>query len=290
MRQLVSTNRFGLSWRPQLSAGILAQRDRVDCLEVIPRPGMAPRSLEAQALAALAREIPVSVHSIDLGLATTLPVEARRLDAIARLIDRIQPESWSEHLAFVRAGGIEIGHLAAPPRSAGSIDGTLRNLDLARRITGLAPAIENIATLIDPPASTMSEAEWLGGILAGSDNSLLLDLHNVYSNALNFGLDARSFVDSLPLERVRTIHVAGGVWTGPSDGGQRYLDDHLHSVPDPVFALLEHVAARTSQPLTVILERDGHFPPISHLLAELDRARDAVGRGREAQARVLTAA
>ena len=64
------------------------------------------------------------------------------------------------------------------------------------------------------------------------------------------------------------------------DGNRRLLDDHLHDVPDPVYELLEHVAARTSTPLTVILERDGNYPPMLDLLVQLDRARSAVERGR----------
>jgi len=41
-----------------------------------------------------------------------------RLDKMARLVEQVRPQFWSEHLAFVRGGGIEIGHLAAPPRIA----------------------------------------------------------------------------------------------------------------------------------------------------------------------------
>ena len=51
-------------------------------------------------------------------------------------------------------------------------------------------------------------------------------------------------------------------------------------MPEPVWALLADVAARVSQPLTVILERDGAYPPLSSLLAELDRALAALARGR----------
>lgn len=54
----------------------------------------------------------------------------------------------------------------------------------------------------------------------------------------------------------------------------------MHDVPDPVFALLEYVAARAPQPLTVVLERDGSYPAMSHLLEQLDRARTAMARGR----------
>lgn len=256
----MATDRFGFSWRPELAAGVLLNRDRVDVVEVIPGEAVDASSVHARALSTLSREMPVILHSIDLGPAATTLVEVKRVEKLARLIERIRPESWSEHLAFVRAGGIEIGHLAAPPRDPATVDGTLTNLETLARITGIAPEIENIATLIDPPGSTMTEDAWLGAILRGGGNGWLLDLHNVYANAVNFGFDPLEFLNSLPLGRVRTIHLAGGKWIEDARARRRYLDDHLHPVPDPVYGLLEHVAMRVSQPLTVILERDGAFP------------------------------
>jgi uncharacterized protein (UPF0276 family) len=58
------------------------------------------------------------------------------------------------------------------------------------------------------------------------------------------------------------------------------LDDHLHDVPEPVFRLLTTVAGRAVRPLSVILERDGNFPSMDCLIAQLDRAREAVAAGR----------
>ena len=65
-----------------------------------------------------------------------------------------------------------------------------------------------------------------------------------------------------------------GKWIG------RILDDHLHDPPEPVYDLLAALAARCPNPLTVILERDGAYPPMPQLLAQLDRARAAVEFGR----------
>lgn len=277
-----ANDRFGLSWRPELAAGVLLNRGRVDCIEVISDDYLDADSKRVRALATLGRELPVLLHSIHLGPATTSRVEDKRIEKLARLVDRIRPESWSEHLAFVRAGGIEIGHLTAPPRDAATVEGTLANLDRIRLVIGAAPEIENIATLLEPPGSTMTEQTWLSAIFAACPNGWLLDLHNVYANALNFGFDAREFLSALPLDRVRTIHLAGGKWIEDRASHRRYLDDHLNPVPDPVYELLAFTAARAPQPLTVILERDGSFPATADLLAELDLARAAVARGRKA--------
>lgn len=273
-------DRVGLGWRSQLAVGILSNLDRIDVVEVIADDFFdAPRH-ERRALRTLAAQTPVSLHGVSLGLASSVAVEPKRLDQMARLCAEIEPVSWSEHLAFVRGGGVEIGHLAAPPRTAATTEGALANLTRARTIVGVAPQVENVATLIDPPGSDRDEATWLAEILRGSNCDLLLDLHNLYANARNFNFDPFEFIARIPPESIASIHLAGGKWIG-APNARRLLDDHLHDVPDPIYLLLAEVAARTSRSLTVILERDGDFPPINCLLDELDRARQALARGRE---------
>jgi len=220
------------------------------------------------------------VHGVALGPASTAPVDAFRLEKLARLVDRVEPAFWSEHLACVRAGDIEIGHLAAAPRTEATIDATAANLSRAAALVGARPMVENISTLMEPPASDRSEAEWISSVIAASGCDLLLDLHNVHANSLNFGFDPLDYLDRLDPERIGAIHLAGGCWINTAGDEQRYLDDHLHDVPDPVYDLLAEVGARVRRPLTVILERDGRFPPMSDLLWQLDRARAALAQGR----------
>lgn len=274
-------DRVGLGWRGELAAGILDHIQDLDVLEVIAEDWMGVPARERLALRALARDCPLVLHGVALGPASASPVETKRLDALARLVETVAPLAWSEHLAFVRAGGVEIGHLAAPPRTARTVEGAIANLRLAARIVGSVPAVENIATLIDPPASTLDEPSWTRAIVEGAGAPLLLDLHNLHANALNFGSRPVDLLHAMPLERVSMVHVSGGHWLQPAGAAPRLLDDHVHDVPDDVFLLLEELARTVRQPLTVILERDGRYPAFEELLAQLARARAALGRGRE---------
>ena len=280
MREMTGfKDRVGLGWRRQLAAGILSNLDRIDIVEVIADDFFdAPRH-ERRALRTLAAQTPVTLHGVSLGLASSVAVETKRVDQMAQLCGEIGPVSWSEHLAFVRGGGFEIGHLAAPPRTSATTDGALANLARATTIVGVAPQVENVATLIDPPGSDRDEATWVSEIVCGSNCDLLLDLHNLYANALNFNFDPVDFIARMPPESIASIHLAGGKWIG-GRGARRLLDDHLHDVPDPVYDLLAEAAARATRSLTVILERDGDFPSIACLLYQLDRARQALARGR----------
>jgi uncharacterized protein len=278
-------DRVGLGWRGELAASILERLAEIEVVEVIAEDWIHAGRREAAALADLAASCPLLLHGVSLGLASSEPVAGWRLERLARLVERVRPQAWSEHLAFVRAGGVEIGHLAAPPRTPATIEGALRNLERARRTVGALPCLENVATLIDPPGSRLAEGEWCGAIVGAGNATMLLDLHNLYANALNFGLEPEVLLRSMPLERVAMVHLSGGCWIA-APGGPRLLDDHLHDVPDPVYSLLETLARCTPLPLTVIVERDGNYPAFDALLGQVGRARAALARGRAARAPV----
>lgn len=282
-------DRFGLTWHPSLAGQVLAHGHRLDILEVIPEGRFLDSRRARRALKTLSRAIPVAIHGVSLGLASAAGVDPVRLDAFARLVDEVAPESWSDHLAFVRGGGVELGHLAAPTRSALTVEATAENLDRAARRVGTRPLAENVATLIDPPGSDHSEQAWLLALLEASGSDLLLDLHNLVTNGRNLGYDPAALVDALPAHRIRSIHIAGGVEVVAATGERRMLDDHRHAVPDEVYALLERVGARVPHGLDVILERDGAFPTFEAMLAEIDRARVALAAGRARRAASSTA-
>lgn len=289
VRLVSSGDRFGLTWHPAIAAGVLANQDQIDLVEVIPEGRFLESRDGRRALGRLARTMPVSIHAVSLGLASAAPVDAHRLDHLARLIGEIEPESWSEHLAFVRSGGIELGHLAAPPRTDLMVERVAANVERARRSVGSYPSLENVATPLDPPGSDLPEALWLQRVFDRSPAGVLLDLHNLYTNGTNFGFDPAAVIAALPVERIRTIHIAGGVETTGHRGETRRIDDHLHDVPAAVYDLLAIAGERIRHPVDVVLERDGAFPPMSQLLAQLDRAREALAFGRARAARLAGA-
>jgi uncharacterized protein (UPF0276 family) len=281
---MITNDRFGLTWHPALAPDIVRARDRIDTLEVIPEVALRATRGDRDFLCILAREIPVSLHGVSLGLASASAVEQWRLDQMAQLVEKVRPENWSEHLAFVRAGDIELNHLAAPPRTDATLEGLTANLRRARSTVGMLPALENVATLLDPPGSTCDEQTWLCDVLAATGAPLLLDLHNVCTNAVNLHYDAKALIRALPLDRVSTVHIAGGSdIVDTATGCTLRVDDHRHDVPADVFELLTLVGALARQPLTIVLERDGDFCSFERLLEELARAKVALAAGRDAQ-------
>jgi len=112
--------------------------------------------------------------------------------------------------------------------------------------------------------------------------------HNLYANACNFGQNPFVILDSMPLERVASVHLSGGHWENGPDGRSRLIDDHIHDPPPAVYELLEVLAFKAPQPLTVIIERDGRYPDFAALLEQIARARAALAIGR-ARRREITA-
>jgi uncharacterized protein len=134
-----TVDRVGLGWRSELAPGILLNLDRIDAVEMIADDYFDASRSKLRALRTLARQVPLLLHGIGLGLASAAPVDQRRLERMARGVEAVDPAYWSEHLAFVRGAGIEIGHLAAPPRNAATLEGATRNLDRARTTVGSLP-------------------------------------------------------------------------------------------------------------------------------------------------------
>ena len=116
----------------------------------------------------------------------------------------------------------------------------------------------------------MAEEEFINAIIADSGCEMLLDVNNVYVNSINHRYDPIEFIDSLPLESVRYMHVAGHF----DEAEDLKVDTHGTDVIEAVWALLDETYKRVG-PVPTLLERDFNFPELSSLLAEVQRIRDA---------------
>jgi uncharacterized protein (UPF0276 family) len=262
---------IGIGWRPELALPI----DRYEGLgfvEVIAE-GFDTGPIAAPLERLRARGVAIVPHGISLSLGGAEPPDRAGLAALGRLATRLGAPLVGEHVAFVRAGGVEAGHLLPLPRTREALEVLVANVRAARRALPVPLALENIAALVEWPGAEMDEASFLAEALERADALLLLDVANVYANARNHGWDPRAYLDRLPLERLAYVHVAGGV-----ERGGLYHDSHAHPVPAVVLGLLEDVSARVAVP-GVLLERDDRFPPNAEIVAELDAIAAAVARG-----------
>ena len=274
MAMSIHTERLGrgLGWRPELD-GAVARAD-LGFLEVVAE-SIGPRRLPAGVEAARERGLAVVPHGIRLSLGGAEHPDARRLEHLASVAERVCAPLVSEHIAFVRAHGQESGHLLPVPRTYEGLEILAENITIAQRALPVPLALEHVAALVEWPDTDMDEAEFVSELLERTDALLLLDLSNLFANAHNHGYDALEALTRFPLERIAYVHVGGGVFR---DGV--YHDTHADAVVPGVLAMVEELHALTDAP-GVLLERDDDFPPQDELLAELRAIDEAARRGSE---------
>jgi uncharacterized protein (UPF0276 family) len=263
----------GIGWRREI-AGFVADLPGLRFTEVVAEsvPGGGP---VPEGLAGLRdRGVAVVPHGVRLSLGGAEPVQPARVAHLAHCARALSAPLVSEHIAFVRAGGTEAGHLLPVPRSRDAVAAIVDNVRRTQAELPVPIALEPIASLVDWPDDELAEADFITEILDRTGALLLLDVANVYANARNRGEDPLDLLDRLPLERIAYVHVAGGA---EHDG--LYHDTHTDAVPAEVLDLVSELARR-HQPPAFLLERDGDYPPADRLREELDAIADAAGLAR----------
>jgi hypothetical protein len=254
---------LGIGWRPEL-AHFIDRHPGLGFVELLAEDFDPRRPLPLALEGLRERGVTFVVHGISLSLGGAEPPDPRRVDHLARLAERVGAVLVSDHVCFVRAGGLESGHLLPVPRTREMLEVLVENVQLARAALPVPLALENIATLVEWPSPELDEASLIAELLERTDTLLLLDLANLYANARNHGWEPLGWLERLPLERLAYVHMAGGV-----EHRGRYHDTHAHPLPREPLELLAALCERTRPP-GVLLERDDHFPPDAELAAELD--------------------
>ena len=263
---------LGIGWRPELALLIDRRRD-LGFIELLAEDFDPRGPLPAPVEQLRRRGVAVIPHGVTLSLGGAEPIDKERLAALTGLAERVAAPLVSEHVAFVRGGGRETGHLLPLPRTRDALEVLVANVRTAQATLPVPLALENVATLFEWPDAEMDEAAFLTEVLERTDALLLLDAANVYANARNHGYDPAAFLERSPLDRIAYVHVAGGV-----ERNGLYHDTHAAAVSAGVLDLLEELCALTTVP-GVMLERDDHFPADAELNAELDAIRTAAARG-----------
>ena len=260
---------IGLGYQVQLRDYIESRSDRFDFLEVVPDIlwtdlglGAKPRYRDLAEGVAFIRDVarvkPVIPHSIGLSIGSAHRYEREHVAQMARWFEWLRFPWHSDHLAFHLTEGTprELNlNLTMPvtfdPETLDLVARRVR--DVQRRIA-VPFLIENNVAYFEYPESTLDEAGFLNALTAATGCGLLLDLHNLHTNARNLGVDPRAFLDRLDLDRVVEIHVAGGL-----EFEGFYLDAHSGASPEPVWALLDDVLPRCRNLGGVVFELFGSW-------------------------------
>lgn len=261
---------IGIGYREQFKSELFLNKETVDFLEIIGDRYLDANQYLEEELSLLAANFPLIPHFINLSVGSAEGIDKDYLEKVAKLIEKIDPPWWSEHLCFTKAGGIDIGHLSPLPYTKEAIDIVCRNIKQVQNYIDSPLILENITYMVEIPGGEMTEAQFIAEILEKTDCGLLLDATNLYINSSNHDYDVDNFLSQLPLERVIQLHFVGG---HSHDG--LLIDSHSESTPLEVWQLIEKIVSLTNIN-GVVLERDENIPLFNELTKELNQAREII--------------
>ncbi|MEO8703575.1 MAG: DUF692 family multinuclear iron-containing protein [Kofleriaceae bacterium] len=160
----------------------------------------------------------------------------------------------TEHWGCSRAGVLARGAPMPVPACEAAVEHTVSSLAALAEAVTVPVGLENLA-LAFGPADVDAQPVMLARVLDAIDGVLLLDLHNLWCQAVNYGRDVHALAARYPLARVRQLHVAGGSWSASAIGGPFRRDTHDALVPDEVMQLVAWIIPRCPALECVILER-----------------------------------
>ena len=213
----------------------------------------------------------LSIHGVGLSIGGASPLDEDHLDRLAALLDRYQPESFSEHLAWSSHGGAFLNDLLPLPYHAATLDRVCAHIDRVQERLQRRMLLENPASYVEFAASTMAETEFIGEVVRRTGCGLLLDVNNVYVACVNHHRDPRAYIGSLPLPAVGQIHLAGFACDVDGAGAPLLIDSHGAPVAQAVWDLYAF-ALKGLGPLPTLIERDNDIPALPVLLAEAGQA------------------
>jgi uncharacterized protein len=277
---------IGLEYQGALRPFIEEASGSLDFLEVIPDivwtdlgVDRDPRYLEDPEgrlfLDQIRSQMPVTCHSIGLSIGSAHRFDLAHVTQIAEWYEWLRFPWHSDHLSYNRAEHegteINVGLTMPLPLEEETLALLVPRIREVWRRIPVPFLLENNVYLFEIPEMRISEPEFLNVLCQRSGCFLLLDLHNLYTNSLNHGLDPYAFIDQLDLDRVLEIHLAGGM---ERDGF--HLDAHSGPVPEPVWELLDAVLPRARNLGGIVFELLGSwFEPMGSagLNTQLDRMR-----------------
>ncbi|GAB4215963.1 MAG: DUF692 domain-containing protein [Roseiflexaceae bacterium] len=277
----------GLSFQLALRPFIQQHPDSFDYIEVIPdtlwsrhSTGTTTHYEESPQSLALLEELralkPLVAHSIGLSIGSADHFDQNHLDQIARWQARYGCPWHSDHLSFSQleeesGHTLDVGFTMPVPYDEASLDMVAERVMAMQQRVPVPFLLENNVYYFSIPEQEMSEPQFLNRLAARTGCGLLLDLHNIYTNARNHGFDPYGFLEELDLTRVVEIHIGGGMLHEDF-----YLDAHSGPCPEELWDMLAATLERAPNAAGVTFEVfNAHYPDMgpARLIEELEHAR-----------------
>jgi uncharacterized protein (UPF0276 family) len=254
---------FGLGLRTNHYHAVLAERPAIDWFEIITENYLVPGGKPLHFLTRIREHYPMVMHGVSMSIGSTAPLDREYLQQVKALAD---------HLCWTGIAGRNLHDLMPMPYTEEALRHVVERVRTVQDILGRRILLENVSSYVTFRDSRLTEWDFLRAVAEQADCHVLLDVNNIYVSSVNHEFDPHEFLQAMPPERVRQIHLAG------HERHEHYLiDTHDQPVPDPVWSLYA-AAIRRFGPVSTLIERDDNIPPLEELLRELDMARDIAKR------------
>jgi len=260
--------RSGIGLRPAHYRDMLARRPPLAFLEVHSENYFGAGGPPHHYLENLRADYPLSLHGVSLSLGSTDPLDHAHLLKLKALAVRYQPELVSDHLCWTSADGLHTHDLLPLPFTEEVIRHVAARIRQVQDVLERRLLVENATGYVEFAASNMSEWAFVRAVVEEADCDLLLDVNNVYVNAINLSFDPLTYIEAMPAERIKEIHLAGFDYDEHADC---LVDTHGKPVRTPVWDLYRDTIARIG-PRPTLIEWDTDIPPLDTLLGEAARA------------------
>lgn len=274
---------FGLGLRPQHFPDILGEdthaADGVDWFEIISENFIGVGGPPLRNMMAVRERFPMVMHGVSLSIGSTDPLDMNYLKGLKELADLVEPELISDHLCWTGVHGLNMHDLLPLPLTEESVEHVASRVMQVQDVLGRRFMLENTSTYVTFAEDEMTEWDFLSAICTRADCDILLDVNNIYVSGFNHGFSMDAYLDGVPADRIKQIHLAGH-----EHNGDYIVDTHDEPVPDYVLDLYAKAIKRFGHVPTMI-ERDANIPPFAELVRELRGVR----RIAEAEMRMVPA-
>ncbi len=268
-----STPVIGLMMRGDWQAELIARSDDLDLtwLEVYPENYMHRGPRFRRDLDELIEYYPLTSHGVHLSIGGRDELCETYLTVLKDFLDQVDAPWFSDHIG-VSVHNEEVLHEIFPvPFDEPMIQTLAERANAVQDRIGRPFLLENAAYYMSVPGTDRSEADFMEGLLGKTQASMLLDVNNLWINAVNHGYSVDDYLDRIPSERVLEIHTGG--FTVKANSGL-LIDSHAAAPSPPVFRLLRDTLVRTG-PKPVLLEWESHFSSLDRVLEELNTVKAA---------------
>jgi uncharacterized protein len=260
----------GIGLRREHYEDFLKQPPPVAWLEVHSENYFVEGGKHLHILEKIRRDYPISLHGVSLSIGSADELNWQHLKKLRELITRINPCLVSDHLSWSSVNGQYLHDLLPLPRTEEVIEHSVMRIQQIQEFLQQQILIENISSYIQYQQSEMTEENFISEVAKRSGCGILLDINNIYVNAINFGFDPEKYIYVIPKNMVQEIHLAGSLQC-TIDEKEILIDTHNKPVLPAVWNLYRKAIDYLGIKPTMI-EWDSDLPSLETLYLEAYRA------------------